>query len=82
MTDDDQIQSMSFEEALQELENIVGQLESGDTPLEKSIRIYERGSRLKKRCQEALRAAEERIEKISLDEQNRPTGTEPFSANE
>ena len=44
---DQKISEMSFEDALTELEGIVGQLERGDAPLEKSITIYERGAKLK-----------------------------------
>jgi len=43
---DRKISEMSFEDALNELEGIVGQLERGDAPLEKSITIYERVCRL------------------------------------
>ena len=42
------IEQMSFEQAVSELENIVTNLESGDVELEKSIEIYERGEALKK----------------------------------
>ena len=76
---DKQISEMTFEEALGELEGIVQALESGDTPLEESITLYERGHRLRLRCQEALSAAEEKVEKLTLDTQGRPTGTVPYS---
>ncbi len=68
------IGEMTFEEALAELDGIVQALESGDTPLEESIKLYERGNRLKKRCQEALSAAEEKVERITLDA-GRPSGS-------
>ena len=74
-----QIGEMTFEEALSELENIVQMLESGDTPLEESIKLYERGNQLKQRCQETLTMAEEKVEKIMLDTQGRPSGTSPYS---
>ena len=45
------IASMSFEDALRELEQIVHKLEAGDVPLEDSIRIYERGAALKAHCE-------------------------------
>ena len=41
------VDKMSFEEAMRELETVVGRLESGDVPLEDSIRLYERGAALK-----------------------------------
>ena len=61
-----EIEKLSFEEALSQLEKIVGQLESGEAPLEKSIALYERGTALKKHCETRLRAAEAKVEKITL----------------
>jgi exodeoxyribonuclease VII small subunit len=60
------IAGMPFEAALAELEGIVDQLEKGAVPLDESIRLYERGEALKKRCDELLKNAEMRIEKITL----------------
>ena len=57
---------MSFEAALEELETIVNKLESGRVDLEASIAIYERGEKLKARCETLLKKAEARIEKITL----------------
>jgi exodeoxyribonuclease VII small subunit len=61
-----QISEMPFEAALAELEQIVDQLEKGAVALDESIRLYERGEALKKRCDELLKNAEMRIEKITL----------------
>ena len=69
------ISEMSFEEAMAELEQVVGQLERGDVPLEDSIRLYERGAALKKRCEEKLKEAEEKVRLITLDGEGNPTGT-------
>ena len=60
------IASMSFEDALRELEQIVHKLEAGDVPLEDSIRIYERGAALKAHCETKLKEAELKVEKIVL----------------
>ena len=65
----DDIAALSFEQALAELERIVGQLESGQAPLEESIALYERGARLKAHCEEKLRAAQLRVEKIVVGPQ-------------
>jgi exodeoxyribonuclease VII small subunit len=73
-------QTMTFEASLAELEGIVARLEKGDVPLEESVAIYERGEALKRRCEELLRLAEARVEKITLDASGRPTGTEPLDA--
>ena len=45
------------------------------------VTIYERGEALKRRCEELLRHAEARVEKITLDASGRPTGTEPLDVN-
>jgi exodeoxyribonuclease VII small subunit len=47
-------------------------------PLEESVTIYERGEALKTRCEELLRQAEARVQKITLDASGRPSGTEPL----
>ena len=64
MADAADIDALSFEQALAELERIVGQLESGQAPLEQSIELYERGALLKAHCEKRLEAARLRVEKI------------------
>ena len=54
-------QSVSFEAALQELEQIVQAMESGDAALEASLANYERGMALLKQCQERLSAAAQKV---------------------
>ena len=78
--DDSDVKRMSFEEALAELERIVSQLERGDVPLDRSIRIYERGEKLKGHCDRLLTAAEDKVEKIKLNRAGKPTGTEPLDS--
>ena len=75
-TDDADIKRMSFEEALAALERIVSDLERGDVPLEQSIRIFERGEKLKVHCDRLLNAAEDKVEKIKLSRAGKPNGTE------
>ena len=69
------VNEMSFEDALRELETVVGQLERGEVPLDKSIELYERGAALKKRCEAKLKEAEEKVAKLTLDGDGQPTGT-------
>jgi exodeoxyribonuclease VII small subunit len=69
---------LPFERAIEELESIVKRLEDGKVPLEESVAIYERGEALKKRCEDLLRQAEARVEKITLDAAGKPTGAEPL----
>lgn len=66
------VESLSFEDALQELEKIVRTLESGGADLKSSIESYERGIALKKHCEARLKEAESRIEKITLSEDGQP----------
>jgi exodeoxyribonuclease VII small subunit len=73
-----EVSSLSFEQAVAELETIVARLERGDVPLDQSIEIYERGETLKKHCETLLNAAEARIEKIRIDRNGKPVGTEPL----
>lgn len=61
----DDIKKMKFEEALGALEDIVRNLESGDVSLEESIDIYTRGTQLKAHCEDKLKDASARIEKIT-----------------
>jgi exodeoxyribonuclease VII small subunit len=75
---DNAISDMSFEQAMSELEKVVGQLETGDVPLEQSITLYERGAALKAHCAEKLKAAEEKVAAITLNETGQPTGTAPL----
>lgn len=72
-----EIEKLSFEEAMRELEATVGKLETGEATLEESIALYERGAALRKHCEDRLREAEERVEKITLSASGQPVGTEP-----
>lgn len=69
---------MPFEQALQQLEQIVSRLEGGNVALEDSILIYERGEVLKARCDALLKKAEARIEKISFAADGQAVGTAPL----
>jgi exodeoxyribonuclease VII small subunit len=70
------ISALSFEDALAQLEKIVGELESGRAPLEKSIELYERGAALKSHCEKRLQAARLRVEKIVVGKDGQAQGTE------
>lgn len=72
-----EIAAMSFEDALAQLERIVHKLETGDVPLEDSIRIYERGAALKAHCERKLKEAELKVERIVLGPQG-AQGLEPM----
>lgn len=76
MPDEKAISDLSFEAALQELEQIVEQLERGDVALEESIRIYERGATLKAHCLGKLQSAKLKVDQIVLNQNGEPTVTE------
>ncbi|MFS4439371.1 exodeoxyribonuclease VII small subunit [Paracoccaceae bacterium GXU_MW_L88] len=76
-----EIAKLSFEDAMKALEEVVGQLEKGEVPLEQSIELYQRGAALRAHCETKLREAEEKIAKISLDSNGQPKGTEPLDVS-
>ena len=73
------VDEMSFEEAMAELEQVLGQLERGDVALDASITLYERGAALKARCENKLKEAEEKVAAITLDGDGNPTGLKSVS---
>lgn len=74
------VEQMTFEEALAELEGVVTRLERGDVALDESIALYERGAKLRARCQQKLAEAEEKVSRITLGEGGQPAGLQPFDA--
>ena len=63
---DDAIESMTFEQALAELEQIVQDLERGQLDLDAAIKAYERGTTLKNHCESKLKEAQLRVDKITI----------------
>lgn len=73
------IAGMSFEEALDELDRIVNQLEKpGAVTLDQSIELYERGEKLREICEKRLRDAEMRVEKILVNKDGEASETAPL----
>lgn len=70
------IAKLSFEDALQELEQIVRRLEGGAGKLDEAIASYERGALLKRHCETKLREAQARVDKIVIGADGTPK-TEP-----
>ena len=73
------IAKMSFEDALDELKDIVATLESGDGKLDAAIASYERGAKLKQHCEKMLKEAQVKIDKIRLGPDG-DVASEPFDA--
>lgn len=69
-----------FEKSLEELEALVGQLESGDLSLDESLKQFKRGVELTRHCQTVLDQAQQTVEKL-MDVDDASTA-EPFEANE
>jgi exodeoxyribonuclease VII small subunit len=76
-----QIEDMSFEVAMAELEQVVTQLERGDVALDASIALYERGAELKVHCEAKLKSAEEKVAAITLNGDGQPVGVTPLDAS-
>ena len=62
----DGLATLSFEDAMSELEKIVRNLEDGKTKLDESVAAYERGAALRRHCETKLREAQLTVEKISI----------------
>ena len=71
------IEKMSFEKAMAELESIVSDLENGSIELEESIEKYQRGIQLKKHCDQKLKEANMKIDQIEIDKKGNVT-EKPF----
>ncbi len=71
--------SPDFEAALEELETLVEQMEAGDITLEESLQHFERGILLTRTCQEALKAAEQKVE--ILLQNSADATTQPFDSD-
>ena len=74
--------NLSFEEALKELEEIVNSLERGDVSLEDAIEAYERGSMLKNQCEQRLKEAKMKVEKIQSSQNGKELSIKTESSND
>jgi len=70
---------LDFEAALEELEALVEQMEAGEITLEESLQHFERGILLTRTCQEALKAAEQKVEVLLRNSAD--ADTQPFDTN-
>tara|TARA_B110000037_G_scaffold110865_1_gene128074 strand:+ start:1431 stop:1682 length:252 start_codon:yes stop_codon:yes gene_type:complete len=68
MDNDNILEKMTFEDAMNELENLVNALDKGDISLDKAISAYDRGSKLKDHCEKKLNEAKMKVETIQLSE--------------
>jgi len=75
---DTPIEQMSFEQAMAELESVITRLEGNQVALDDTISLSERGAQLKQHCEAKLRAAEEKIAKITFGADGKPDGLKPL----
>ncbi len=75
------VAKLSFEEALAALEDVVRKLEGGQVPLEESISLYEHGDALRRHCEDRLKAAELKVEKIVAGPEGVVQGAEPLDGS-
>jgi exodeoxyribonuclease VII small subunit len=68
MSNMEEVNKLSFEEAMNKLEGIVEQLEEGDVPLEEAIAIYKEGMELSKLCHDKLKSVEEQLAQIITED--------------
>ncbi|NBC96479.1 MAG: exodeoxyribonuclease VII small subunit [Deinococcus-Thermus bacterium] len=71
------VAELSFEQALAELETIVDRLDRGEIPLEQSIEAYERGTALRRHCEQKLAEARLRVERL-VEGEDGAVATEPL----
>ena len=60
---------VDFESALKELETLVSSMESGELSLDESLKAFERGVELTRKCQSSLEAAELRVQTLTKDKE-------------
>ncbi|WP_105102032.1 exodeoxyribonuclease VII small subunit [Microbulbifer pacificus] len=71
----------TFESALEELEQLVERLESGDLPLDEALADFERGVKLTRECQQKLASAEQKV-KVLMEEEGGKIQELPFDAHD
>jgi len=70
-----------FEKSLDELEKLVNDLERGELSLEQSLTAFERGVKLTRECQQALKTAEQRVDQL-VENSDGTLGTRPFTPDD
>ena len=77
-----EIEKLSFEEAMEELEAVVRQLESGKIKLDEAVAVYERGAKLKSLCEQKLSEAKSKIDKLLIAKDGQIIGKEEFKQDD
>lgn len=74
-----ELENLTFEEAMEELETVVRQLESGKIKLDEAVSVYERGAKLKQFCEQKLTEAKSKIDKLIIGKEGQILGQEDFN---
>jgi len=72
---------LKFEDGLKRLEEIVAKLESGNLPLDNSLKLFEEGVKLVRFCNERLAEAQQKVELLTKDQAGNVTGSQPFDSD-
>lgn len=81
MKTDEAQDKVNFEEALKELETLIDRMEQGNIVLEESLRLFEQGTALTRRCEAALEQAEQRVQVLLADDKGKRQKLEEFALN-
>ncbi len=73
-----ELNTLSFEQAMEELELVVRSLETGKIKLDEAVLAYEKGVKLKQICEEKLAQAKAKIDILVLDKEGTPIGVDSF----
>lgn len=66
------LENLSFEQAMEQLEKITSRLEEGDVPLEEALEEYKKGMELSALCHSKLKKAENELAKLVTNDEDRP----------
>ena len=75
------MEELDFEQAMKQIDAIVGRLEKGDVSLDESVKLFEEGTRLIRRCTELLDNAEQKVVLLQAGPDGKPT-EQPFTAKD
>ena len=78
MTDNTEIQNLTYEEAITELDNIINNIENNNIKLTDSITFYEKGINLKKHCEDILNSAKLKVDKLQINNNIENSTLTPF----
>lgn len=79
MTENTEIQNLTYEQAITELDTIINNIENNNVKLNDSISLYERGTKLKKHCENILNTAKLTVDKLQINNNVENSNLTPFN---